>query len=108
MLFPENFGEDTSLDETCISNGEVYTTLTNKAAHGGKGALAAMVRGVASDTVSAILKRAPRELRCRVRTMTTDLSSVMMLTARTVFPKSKLINDCFHMLQLMTGGYGPD
>ena len=59
MLFPDNFGEDMSLDETCLSNGEVYTILTNKAAHGGKGALAAMVRGVASDTVSAILKKVP-------------------------------------------------
>ena len=29
-----------SLDETCLSNGDVYTMLTDKAAHGGKGALA--------------------------------------------------------------------
>ena len=102
MLFPNNFGKDMSLDETCLSNGEVYTVLTNKAAHGGKGALAAMVRGVASDTVSAILKTVPRELRRRVETVTTDLSSAMMLTARTVFPRAKLINDRFHVQQLMT------
>lgn len=91
-----------SLDETCLSNGEVYTILTNKAAHGRKGALAAMVRGVASDTVSAILKKVPREQRHRVKTVTTDLSSAMMLTARTVFSKAKLINDRFHVQQLMT------
>lgn len=102
MLFPDNFGEDMSLDETCLSNGEVYTILTDKAAHGGKGALAAMVRGVASDTVSAILKKVPRELRCRVRTVTTDLSSAMMLTVRTAFPNAKLINDRFHVQRLMT------
>lgn len=102
MLFPDNFGEDMSLDETCLSNGEVYTILTDKTAHGGKGALAAMVRGVASDTVSAILKKVPRELRCRVRTVTTDLSSAMMLTVKTAFPKVKLINDRFHVQQLMT------
>lgn len=30
MLFPDNFGKDMSLDETCLSNGEVYTILTNK------------------------------------------------------------------------------
>ena len=59
LLFPENFGTDMSLDETCLSNGEVYTVLTNKAAHGGKGALAAMIRGVATDTVSAILDESP-------------------------------------------------
>ena len=102
MLFPNNFGNDMSLDETCLSNGEVYTILTNKAAHGGKGALAAMVRGVSSDTVSEILKKVPRELRRRVRTVTTDLSSAMMLTVRTVFPKAMLINDRFHVQQLVT------
>ena len=102
MLFPENFGKDMSLDETCLSNGEVYTVLTNKAAHGGRGALAAMVRGVASDVVSAILKKVPRELRRKVETVTTDLSSAMMLTVRTVFPKAMLINDRFHVQQLMT------
>lgn len=102
MLFPNNFGNEMSLDETCLSNGEVYTILTNKAAHGCRGTLAAMVRGVASDTVSAILKKVPRELRRGVRTVTTDLSSAMMLTVRTVFPKAKLINDRFHVQQLMT------
>lgn len=102
MLFPNNFGDDMSLDETCLSNGEVYTILTNKAAHGGKGALAAMVHGVASDTVSEILKKVPHEIRHRVKTVTTDLSSAMMLTVRTVFPKAMLINDRFHVQQLVT------
>lgn len=102
MLFPNNFGEDMSLDETCLSNGEVYTILTNKAAHGGKGTLAAMVHGVASDMVSEILKKVPREIRRRVKTVTTDLSSAMMLTVRTVFPKAMLINDRFHVQQLVT------
>ena len=95
-----------SLDETCLSNGEVYTVLTNKAAHGGKGALAAMARGVASDTVSEILKKVSREIRRRVETVTTDLSSAMMLTVKNVFPKAKLINDRFHVQQLMTEAIG--
>lgn len=47
LLYPENIGENLSLDETCLSNGDVYTILTNKAAKGRKGALVAMVRGVA-------------------------------------------------------------
>jgi len=102
MLFPDNFDKDMSLDETCLSNGEVYTILTNKAAHGSKGALAAMVRGVASDTVSAILKMVPVEQRRKVETVTTDLSSAMMLTARSVFPKAQLVNDRFHVQQLMS------
>ena len=102
MLFPENFGKDMSLDETSLSNGDVYTILTNKDARGGKGALAAMIRGVASDTVSSILKIVPYKVRRRVGTVTTDLSSAMMLTVRTVFPKAMLINDRFHVQQLMS------
>lgn len=37
LLYPENIGENLSLDETCLSNGDVYTILTNKAAQGRKG-----------------------------------------------------------------------
>ena len=32
LLYPENIGENLSLDETCLSNGDVCTILTNKAA----------------------------------------------------------------------------
>ena len=102
ILYTENFGADMSLDETCLSNGEVYTILTNKDAHGGKGALAAMVRGVASDTVSAILRKVPLKQRLKVKTVTTDLSSAMMLTVRNVFPGASLVNDRFHVQQLIS------
>lgn len=102
MLFPENFGADMSLDETSLSNGEVYTILTNKAAHGRKGALAAMIHGVSSDTVSDVLRRIPHEVRQKVRTITTDLSSAMMLTVRRAFPTAMLVNDRFHVQQLVS------
>jgi hypothetical protein len=32
--FPENIGKRLSIDETSLSNGELYTILTNKAAKG--------------------------------------------------------------------------
>lgn len=102
ILYPGNIGEDMSLDETCLSNGDVYTILTNKAANGRKGALAAMVKGVASETVSGILKKIPWQRRRIVKTVTTDLSSAMVLTVRTVFPGARLINDRFHVQQLMS------
>lgn len=97
ILYPKNIGEGLSLDETCLSNGDVYTILTNKAAKGRKGTLVAMIRGVATDFVSAILCKLPHEKRQSVRTVTTDLSSAMMLTVRKAFPAAKLINDRFHV-----------
>lgn len=102
LLFPNNLGDNLSLDETCLSNGDVYTILTNKSAHGRKGAIVAMVRGVSSDIVSSIFKRLPHKGRIGVRTITTDLSSAMMLTARRCFPAAKLINDRFHVQKLIS------
>lgn len=102
ILFPDNFGSDMSLDETCLSNGEVYTIFTNKVAHGGKGALAAMIRGVASNTVVEVLCQVQPEIRNKVKTVTTDLSSAMMLTVRKVFPKATLVNDRFHVQKLVS------
>ncbi len=42
------------------------------------------------------------EKRLEVKTVTTDLSSAMMLTVRTTFPAAKLVNDRFHVQQLMS------
>ena len=62
--------------------------LTNKAAHGRCGALVAMVRGVSADTVSSVLSKIPLRKRLKVADVTTDLSSAMMLTVRTAFPRA--------------------
>lgn len=40
-----------SIDETSLSNGEVYTFLSNKDAHCKKGAIAAYVKGTKSDDI---------------------------------------------------------
>lgn len=102
ILFPDNLGEDLSLDETCLSNGEVYTVLTNKAAQGRKGSLVAMVRGVAADAVADVLKKIPLHKRLIVKTVTTDLSSAMMLIVRKAFLRASLINDRFHVQRLVS------
>lgn len=39
LVFPENVGPRQSIDETSLSDGELYTIVTNKDAHGRKGAL---------------------------------------------------------------------
>ena len=101
LIFPENIGENLSLDETSLSNGEVYTLLTNKAGKEKKGTLVAIVQGVSADNINKILRKIPYELREKVKTITTDLSSAMMLIAKTAFPSATLINDRFHVQQLM-------
>ena len=47
--FPDNIGPFLSIDETALTNGELYTIITNKAGKGRKGTLVAMVEGTGSD-----------------------------------------------------------
>lgn len=52
--------------------------------------------------VSGMLKKIPLKKRLKIKTVTTDLSSAMMLIVRTSFPAAKLVNDRFHVQQLMS------
>ena len=55
LVFPENVGPNMSIDETSLSDGELYTVLTNKDAHGRKGTLAAIVAGTKAEVVREAL-----------------------------------------------------
>lgn len=96
-----NIGPYMSLDETCLSNGEVWTFLTNKDGHGGKGTLAAAIPGTKSDEIISILVAAmDRSTRRKVKEVTCDLSPSMMLIAAEVFYNVHVVNDRFHVQQV--------
>lgn len=100
MLFPDNLGPRLSLDETSLSNGELYTILTNKAAKGQKGALVAMIKGTKSESVIDVLKQIPKRLRDKVEEITLDMASSMNLIVRHCFGKAVKIIDRFHVQKL--------
>ena len=100
LLFDENLGESLSIDETCLSSGEVYTFLTNKAGKGGRGTLVAVVRGTKAEDVIRVLEKIDLSKRKTVKEITLDLSSSMMIIARTVFPKPLITSDRFHVQKL--------
>ncbi|MGE5449707.1 MAG: ISL3 family transposase [Bacteroidales bacterium] len=102
VIYKKNLGKHLSLDETCLSQGELYTILTNKSAHGKKGSLVAMVRGTKSETVIRTLMLMPRSLRLKVREITLDLSPTMKLIARRCFPNAILVSDRFHVQRLVS------
>lgn len=102
-----NIGPYMSLDETCLSNGEVWTFLTNKTAHGGKGSLAAAIPGTKSDEIISILVDAMgKSLRRKVKEVTCDLSPSMMLIAAEVFYNAHVVNDRFHVQQVYNEAVG--
>ncbi len=76
-VFPQNMGEHLSIDETSLSNGELYTIVTNKAAHGRKHSLVAIVLGTDSEDVLRALRQIDSRLRNNVTEITLDLSDSM-------------------------------
>lgn len=102
IIFPENIGERLSLDEVAITNGELYTVLTNKDFHGRKRALVAMIQGTKSKDVAAILAKIPLSGRKSVKEITLDMAESMENIVRYSFPNATHITDRFHVQQLVS------
>jgi Transposase and inactivated derivatives len=100
LLFAENMGTHLSIDETSLSNGELYTIITNKAAKGRKGCLVAIVSGTKADAVNAVLDKIPEEELNKVEEVTLDMSESMRKIVRHSFPRAKRVIDRFHVQRL--------
>ena len=100
LIFPENIGPRLSIDETSLSDVELYTIVTNKDAHGGKGAIVAIMAGTKAWDIAEILWLIPLELREQVEEITMDLSPTMRKAARFSFPNATLVADRFHVQKL--------
>lgn len=101
ILYKNNLGPHLSIDETCLSQGELYTIVTNKEGHGKQGTLVAMIQGTRSEDVISALEKLPRSLRLKVKEITLDLSPTMRLIAKKAFPRATLVADRFHVQRLM-------
>ena len=100
MLFPDNIGAQLSIDETSLSNGELYTILTNKAGKGRKGTIVAMVEGTGSDQIIEVIERIPKKLRATVKEITLDMAGSMSKVVVKCFPNATKVIDRFHVQKL--------
>lgn len=90
-----------SIDETSLSNGELYTIITNKAARGRKGSIFAMIKGTKADTICSIIEKIPRRIRYYCEEITLDFANNMSMIAKRCFPCAKQVNDRFHLHKLV-------
>lgn len=97
---PENIGARLCIDETALSQGELYTFLTNPDGKARKGTLVAMVKGTRAEVVEAILKKIPFCQRLKVREVTMDLSDTMSAIVSESFPLARQVIDRFHAQRL--------
>lgn len=100
LLFPDNVGPRLAIDESSLSNGELYTFVTNRDARTRERSLVAVVAGTKSEDVIAVLQRIEEEKRHAVAEVTLDLSDSMRKIVRTAFPKASRVIDRFHIQKL--------
>ena len=103
ILLPQNVGKEYGIDETSLQ-GELYTIVHNKDAHGRKGSIIAVVKGTNPADVLRVLMQLPADKREMVESITMDLSDCIRAIAREAFPKAIAIRDCFHVVK--RGGEG--
>ncbi|WP_367867933.1 transposase [Pedobacter sp. WC2423] len=100
MLFIKNVSPYLSIDETALSNGELYTIVTNKGAKGRKGAIVAMIKGTVAEDIINVLKKIPERLRKKVQEVTMDMAANMQLAIRRCFTNAHRVIDRFHVQKL--------
>lgn len=100
LLFADNIGPRLAIDESSLSNGELYTFVTNRDASTRERSLVAVVAGTKSEDVIAVLQRIDEEKRHTVEEVTLDLSDSMRKIVRTAFPKASRVIDRFHIQKL--------
>ena len=98
VLKPENIGPRVGIDETSFCH-ELYTIVHNKEAHGKRGSIIAIVKGVNPQDVTRVLLQIPAEQRLKVCTATMDLSDCMRAIVREAFPEATAVRDCFHVIK---------
>ena len=100
LLFPDNIGPRLAIDESSLSNGELYTFVTNRDARTREQSLIAVVAGTKSEDVVSVLQMIDEDLRNTVRELTLDLSDSMRKIVRTAFPKADRVIERFHIQKL--------
>ncbi len=100
LLFADNIGPRLAIDESSLSNGELYTFITNRDARTREQSLVAVVAGTKSEDIIAVLKLIDEDRRNQVEEVTLDLSDSMRRIVRAAFPRASRVIDRFHIQKL--------
>ncbi|WLD25135.1 transposase [Flavobacterium dauae] len=100
IVYPQNIGTHLAIDEVALSQGELYTIVTNKKAKGKKGSLVAIIAGTKTEQVIEHISKIDLKKRQAVIEITLDMANSMKLIAKKCFPKAVQVTDRFHVQKL--------
>lgn len=101
ILYPKNIGYRLCIDETALTQGDLYTIIINPDKKGRKGSLVSIIKGTKAETVIAVLKLISTSLRSKVKEITLDMAGSMQKIAKACFPKAMQVIDRFHVQKLV-------
>jgi transposase len=101
MLFSENIDKNLSIDEVSLSQGELFTFITNKNGRGKKGTLVASIKGTLSSDIIQVIEKLPLSSRESVKEITLDMAKNMESAVKVCFPCADLVTDRFHVVKLV-------
>lgn len=94
LIYPENIDSHLALDETCLSNAELYTILSNKLKKGQKGSIVALFKGTKpSDIIKLIKEHISEKVREKVLEVSVDMANNMNLIIKKCFKKARAVTD---------------
>ena len=93
-------GTHLSIDEVALSQGELYTIVTNKKAKGKKGCLVAVIAGTKAEYVIEHISKIDYKKRSLVQEITLDMANSMKLISKRCFPRAVQVTDRFHVQKL--------
>ncbi len=93
-------GSYLSIDEVSLSQGELYTFVTNKKGKGRQGSLVASIKGTLAKDIVSVLEKLSTDKRLQVKEVTLDMAKNMESAVKTAFPKCMLVTDRFHVVKL--------
>lgn len=102
LLYPQNVGTKISIDEVALTQGELYTIVTNKSAKGKKGSLVAIIEGTRTEDITSVLDLIQPQARQKIEEVTLDMAKNMEAAVRQSFSKAKLVTDHFHVVRLVS------
>ena len=100
LLFADNTGPHLAIDESLLSDGGLYTFVTDRDACTRERSLAAVVAGTKPEDVIAVLQKIDGDKRHAVDEVTLDLSDSMRKIVRAAFPKAGRVIDRSHIQKL--------
>lgn len=101
QVFPQNMGEILHIDEVALSNGELFTLVTNPKSRAKQNTIVAIIEGTKASDIISVLNDIALCRRKKVKAVSSDMAPNMQLAIKQSFENAEIVIDKFHVIKLV-------